>query len=109
MISGDCLIEFELTAVNSSCLDDTDADSPKGPGVLYLWVCSTVNTATLETTQVGHDAGKLILIRKRTDGIPSLEDDPPITIPLVAGTKPVVVLGGTTGTCHFTGIIKYKR
>jgi len=97
------LIEFEKTATNTDCLSATELDQPSRDGVLYLWAASTVNTATLEVPQADHQPGKTALLRKRTDGIPSLRDDPPFVIPVKKGQRPTIVLGGTTGTVHFTG------
>jgi hypothetical protein len=101
------LVEIEKTAVNTDVLSGTELDSPPGNGTLFLYCASTVNTATVEVAQPGHEAGRTQLIRKRTDGIPSLHDDAPFIIPVVKGKRPTVVLGGTTGTCHFTAIFKW--
>lgn len=98
------LIEKELTATSTDVLDGTELSQPQTAGQLKLWVASTVNTATLEVPQIMHQPGKTALIRKRTDGIPDLQADPCFVIPVQQGSRPVVSLGGTTGTCHFTGI-----
>lgn len=97
------LIEFEKTATNSDILSGTELDAPPRSGVLYLWAASTVNTATLEIPQMGHRTGVTALLRKRTDGIPDIKADPPFIVPVKQGVRPTIVLGGTTGTCHFTG------
>jgi len=97
------LIELEKTAANTDVLAGTELDQPVR-GTLYLYAASTVNTATLEVPQALHQPGKTALLRKRTDGIPIIGQDPAFIIPVIAGQRPVIVLGGTTGTCHFTGV-----
>lgn len=101
MANPDLLIEFEKTAVSSDILSGTDLDQPLSDGVAYVWCASTVNTATLEVAQPGHSPGNTNLIQKRTDGIPECNAQLPWKIPLRKGKRPVVVLGGTTGTVHF--------
>ena len=100
------LVELEKAAASTDVLSGTDLDQPKSAGIMKLWAASTVNTATLETPQNGHDPGKTALLRKRTDGIPSVNDDPCFVIPVQAGKRPVVVLAGTTGTVHVTAIFQ---
>ncbi|MBV6343448.1 hypothetical protein [Candidatus Magnetobacterium casense] len=101
------LVELEKTATNTNVLSGTELDSPPASGSLVLYAASTVNTATLEVPQAFHKPGVTALLRKRTDGIPNITDDPPFIIPVQKGTTPVLVLGGTTGTCHFTAILDF--
>ncbi len=109
MLIPDVLIEVEDAAADSDVFAGTEADQPKADGHALLWCASTVNTATVEVPQIGHDPGKTALIRKRTDGIPSIQDDPCFKIPVAKGSRPVVSVGGTTGTIHSTLMIFYKR
>lgn len=95
-------IDFEKTATSSDCLSGTDYENPPVDGTFIIYACSTVNTATLETPQDAHQPGKTSLLRKRTDGIPSLRDDSKYIVRVQKGVRPIVVLGGTTGTVHFT-------
>lgn len=96
------VIEKEETSTSTDVLASTEFDPVPGNGKLYVWVASTVNTATLEVPQANHRTGITQLIRKRTDGIPSIKEDQAFVVPCKAGTHPVLVLGGTTGTVHFT-------
>lgn len=100
------LLEKEFTATNTDMLASTDLDSPPYNGVMIIYCASTVNTATLEAPQPDHQPGMTMLLRKRTDGIPNITDDPPVIIPVVKGKRPTLVLGGTTGTVHLTVIYK---
>ena len=108
-MTGDLIVELEKTAASTDVLSGTDLEQPYADGTLFLWAASTVNTATLEAPQLGHDTQKTMLLRKRTDGIPSMQDDPCITIALKKGKKPIIVLAGTTGTCHFTAVATFRR
>lgn len=109
MIIPDVLIEVEDTAADSDVFSGSEADQPKADGYALLWIASTVNTATVEVPQAGHDPGKTALIRKRTDGIPSISDDPCFKIAIRKGSRPVVSVGGTTGTIHSTMAIFYAK
>lgn len=102
MIPADLIVEKEETSTSTDVLSGTELDQPEGNGIILLWACSTVNTATLEVPMDGHGPGKTALLRKRTDGIPSIKEDPPFMIGVSKGVRPIIVLGGTTGTCHFT-------
>lgn len=102
------VVELEKTAANTDVLAGTELDQPPSEGVLYLWAASTVNTATLEVPQWNHQPGRTILLRKRTDGIPSIQDDAYVVIPCKKGSRPTIALAGTTGTCHFTALF-YPR
>lgn len=96
----DLTIEFEKTAVSSDLLAGTDLDQPAYDGVAYMWIASTVNTATLECPQPGHNPQITQLITKRTDGIPECDAQVPYKLAIQKGKHPVCVLGGTTGTVH---------
>lgn len=109
MLAPDLVVELEKTATSTDVLAGTDLDQPIADGVAYMWVASTVNTATLEVAQPGHSPGNTQLITKRTDGIPEVEQQLPYKLHLVKGKRPIVVLGGTTGTCHFSIAAHWNR
>jgi hypothetical protein len=109
MMMPDVLVEVEDTAADSDVFSGTEIDQPAGDGYALYWVASTVNTATIEVPQFNHAPGKTALVRKRTDGIPSIEDDPCFVIPIRKGSRPIVSLGGTTGTVHHTLAVFYRR
>ena len=106
---SDLLIEVEDTAADTDVFSGTDIANPDFDGTALLWMASTVNTATVEVNAIGHKPGNTVLLRKRTDGIPSLQDDPCFKIPIKKGSGPKVVLGGTTGTVHSTMLVFWKR
>lgn len=106
----DIIVEKEFTASSTDMLDSTDLENPPDAGLLKVWLGSTVNTATFEASTYAHQSGNTQLIRKRSDGIPNLSDDPPICIlPVKPGIRPVLVLAGTTGTVHMTAVFTRKR
>lgn len=96
------LVEAEETAADTDLLNGSDLEKAPTKGVIYLWAASTVNTATLEVNQYGHQPSYTQLLRKRTDGIPNLTDDPCWILAVKQGERPKLVLGGTTGTVHWT-------
>ncbi len=107
MRTPDTLIEIEDTGADTDVFSGTEADQPKSNGVGLYWAASTVNTATVEVPQAGHDPGKTSLLQKRTDGIPTVSDQLPFKVPIQKGVRPVIALGGTTGTVHHVLAIYY--
>lgn len=102
-------LELEKTATNTNVFSGTELDTPLANGVMYLRVASTVNTATIEVPQFGHKTGYTqLIVKNATDGIPKAQDVLPFVIPFVRGNTPIVILGGTTGTCHFSATIIYN-
>jgi len=102
------IVELEKTAASNDVLSGTALDKPPKDGILRFQVASTVNTATLAyTDSMGwRPAGATELIRKRTDGIPDGLSDPWHELAVKAGSRPTIILAGTTGTCHFTFIFE---
>lgn len=87
------------TAANTNALSATDLQTTPGPGLVQMWLASTVQTATVSITQGRENIARAIPVPKRTDGEPSLYLDPPIAeIPSGGGEQNVVNVGGTTGT-----------
>ncbi len=105
----DIVIEVEDTGADTDVFAGTEADQPKFDGYALYWGASTVNTATIELPQLGHDPGKTSLLPKRTDGIPAVSEQIPYKIPFQKGARPVVAVGGTTGTVHHILALFYKR
>jgi len=104
-IIANLLVELEKTAASTDVLSGTDLEVIPFDGKLIIYAASTVNTATLEITMPGHQSGKTLLLRKRTDGIPNIDQDPGIVLAVRKGQKVGLNLAGTTGTCHFTAIL----
>jgi len=88
------------TAADADALAGTLLEFAPGPGLMRFWQASTVNTATV-SLDVGDDAiVRSQVIPLRTNGVPSLADDPSIDVPVAGGEKNLVNIGGTTGTVH---------
>ncbi len=92
--------EGEKTAASGDILSGTELDTIPSSGVLFVRACSTVNTATIELPQIGHKPGVTNLLKLRANGIPDPRDVW-VTIPVIQGTRPVIAVGGTTGTIHW--------
>ncbi len=103
----DHVVEVEFTAVNSDCLSATSLASPPTNGTMFIVAASTVNTATLALPQYGAEPDRTVLLQKRTDGIPEFQAQPTMVIPVIAGKRPVLVLGGTPGTVHL--VVGFNR
>ncbi len=110
MLSFAHYLELEFTAVNTDCLSGTSLDQPPADGSLFLQARSTVNTATITGPQYNAQEGRTMLLKKGTDGIPNATEDPWWVVPVNKGKRPVIVLGGTTGTVHLcVGFIPARR
>lgn len=105
----DVLVEIEDTAADTDVFAGTELDQPKHDGIGLYWACSTVNTATVEVPQMGHDPGKTSLLQLRANGIPETNAMLPFKIAVRKGARPIISLGGTTGTVHHILAVYYKR
>lgn len=109
MLIPDQLIDVEHTAVSSDALASTELDQPAQNGTLLIYAASTVNTATIEVPQAGHNPGVTNLLPKASDGIPLVDRVIPYKVRVSAGKRPIVVLGGTTGTIHITAAFYFNK
>lgn len=93
------------TAADTDALSGTDLEFAPGPGLLQVWVASTVNTATLTAVVGGENIVRNQVVPLRTNGVPNVnEDDPQVAVAVGGGEKVVVNLGGTPGTIHTIAI-----
>ena len=89
------------TAADADAFSGTDLEFAPGPGILQVWVASTVNTATVTAVLGGANIVRGQVIALRTNGIPNINEDPPVVSEAcVGGEKNVINIGGTTGTVH---------
>lgn len=89
------------TAADTDALSGTDLEFAPGPGLMQIWVASTVNTATLTAVVGGDNIVRAQVVPLRTNGVPNVnEDEPQISAPVGGGEKIVLNIGGTTGTVH---------
>lgn len=98
-IAPDLMVIKEFSAASTDMLSGTDLDQPESNGRAIAFLGSSVSTATLEIAMPGHSPGNTNYVLKRTDGIPLLNSDPGYSIPIAKGKRPILILGGTTGTC----------
>jgi len=88
-------------ATAASILSGTNLEVLPGPGTLFVYAGSTVNTATL--TVPGRNPGVPVIadaIPLQTSGVPDTRMCPPWVILHKGGQAPIIALGGTTGTCY---------
>jgi len=90
------------TATDTDALNGTDLERAPGPGVIQIWSASTVNTATMTATLAGQrNVARSLAIPLRTNGVPNVDQDPPLLEFVVGGgEKLLIALGGTTGTIY---------
>lgn len=94
-------VQVTDTAADTDALAGTDLETMPGPGLLQIWAASTVNTGTLTLVVAGANIARAMAISLRTNGVPNIDQDPPIAEAGVeGGEKAVVNLGGTTGTIY---------
>lgn len=87
------------TSADADALAGTDLEVIPEPGLLRIWVASTVNTATVTATLPTQNFSRTSAIRLRANGVPVIDEDTPVLESAVdAGEKPTINLGGTTGT-----------
>lgn len=98
-------VVVQLTGTNSDALSGTDLERAPGPGLLEVWIASTVNTATVTCVLGGANIVRNQVVALRTNGVPNLSDDPPtISEAVTGGEKTVLNVGGTVGTAHILAV-----
>jgi len=89
------------TGADTDALSGTDLEFAPGPGLLELFIASTVNTATVTAVLAGANILRNQVIPLKANGIPIVNEDMPMMEEAVVGGEKIVVnLGGTTGTIH---------
>jgi hypothetical protein len=98
---GPIQVQVIDTGADTDALSGTDLTNAPGRGRLRIWIASTVNTATLTLTIAGTLIARAMSISLRSNGMPSISDDPPVCdIGVDTGEKITANLGGTTGTIY---------
>jgi len=86
-------------AAVADALQGSDLERMPGPGMLYGWMASTVNTATFNVTGGRENIARAQAVLLRANGMPLISDDPPsIQIPCAGDERFIIATGGTTGT-----------
>lgn len=89
------------TAADADALSGTDLEFAPGPGLLQIYMASTVNTATVTSVLGGASILRAQVVPLKANGIPLIDEDLPLMEEVVVGGEKIVVnLGGTTGTVH---------
>lgn len=90
-----------FTATNTDALSGTELDPPPRDGVIVVTAFSDNVTATLEIAQAHHQAGKTNIIPySGTNADIKMEAGVPFRLPVKAGQRPAVVIGGTVSKVH---------
>lgn len=96
------------TSADTDALSGTDLQTVPEDGLLLIFAASTVNTATISAGMGGRQVSRATALKLRTNGVPNVSDDGPVLqFGVNAGQRPVIDIGGTTGTVytvarHFT-------
>lgn len=80
------VVNRTLTADDTDALANTDLANIPGPGQLDLFIASTqVDTVFTFTGPGVEPIARLIRVQQRTNGVPSLQDDVPYSVPVDTG------------------------
>lgn len=87
-----------LTGTSTNVLANTDFEIMPWAGTILVWAVSSNNTATIECTMDGHQAGRTSLLTEVTNATLLADSHAPFKMSFKsAGGKPVIVIGGTVG------------
>lgn len=80
------VVNRTLTADDTDALNGTDLANIPGDGQLDVFIASTqVDTVFTLTGPGTEPVARLIRVQQRTNGVPSLQDDVPYSIPVTNG------------------------
>lgn len=80
------VVNRTLTADDTDALANTDLSNIPGPGQLDVFIASTQADTVFTLTGPGTEPiARLIRVQQRTNGVPSLQDDVPYSIPVGPG------------------------
>ena len=96
----DLTVSTKFTATNTNCLSGTQLETAPTNGKYVVYIASTVNTATVSVSAPGQQAAQDDDVPLFSNGVPPLDQANPWCLKVRAGQKPVVNLGGTTGTVY---------
>jgi len=87
------------TSANTDRLAGTDLENAPSPGVVDIWVASSLGTAIVTIVAGGENIVRAQSVPLRANGVPQMSDDPPTAQILVTGGEKIVVnVGGTVGS-----------
>lgn len=96
-----------LTADDTDALANTDLANIPDEGQLDLFIASTQNDTVFTFTGPGIEpAARLIRVQQRTNGMPSLQDDVPYSVPVGPGHYVVNVDIVTAATVGLTALYR---
>jgi len=80
------VVNRTLTVDDTDALANTDLSNVPGPGQLDVFIASSqVDTVFTLTGPGSEPIARLIRVQQRTNGVPSLQDDVPYSIPVLTG------------------------
>lgn len=95
-------VQRTITADDTDALANTDLANIPGPGQLDVFISSTQNDTVFSLTGPGIEPiARLIRVAQRTNGMPSLLDDSPYSIPVDAGHYVLNIDVVTAATASF--------
>ncbi len=98
-------VTLSLTATTADALAGTQLDQVPGAGSFAILIASTVADSTISVT-LGSvtiiDARPLPL---RANGVPSVQDDVPLTIVSTGGVRPVITITEVTAMTSFLIVV----
>lgn len=97
---------IKLTGTSTSVLSGTDLAQIPWPGIIKLYIASTVNTATIKIPNLNPSVPAVAqAVALWANGVPQIRDLLPYSIPASPGNPPLVELGGTTGTVYIYAML----
>ncbi len=105
--NGDVTVTKKFTATSANMLSGTELEKIPADGAIFLWVGSTVATATLTVptrnpllSSVAND------VPLQAAGVPDTRQVPSHRVKAIKGDAPILILGGTTGTVMLHAVYK---
>jgi hypothetical protein len=94
------------TADNANALQATDLQSAPGPGVYLFWVASSQADTLITITAPPAVGMRNNPVHLRTNGVPLVSDDSPITLPVRGGEQVALQIDiQTAATCGY--VVKF--
>lgn len=96
----------QVAATTSNCLSGSDLQSAPGPGVMLLWIASTVADTRITFTAPPRVAARNVTPFVRSGGVPLVSDDSPVAVAVSGGEQIILyVLVVTAATVGY--IVKF--
>ncbi len=105
--NGDVTVTKKFTGTSTNMLSGTELEKIPADGAIFIWLASTVSTATLTVPTrnplLSSVANDVPLV---ANGVPDTRLVPSHRVRAIKGDAPILILGGTTGTCMLHAVYK---